>query len=165
MSLDRRAAARVGAAALLLVLAGCGADSTAGDAKDADARTGEQGLEKAADRTTCSEDASSVPTPYGAQFPDEWPFPPGTTVYDVEDRGDQGTIVTAVSTAPFREILDFLNDDVVARGFRVESGETEAHDAEAEWTGRGHHGRWAIRESAQCPGETVIQVLAAASAD
>ncbi len=106
-------------------------------------------------------DAKAVATPYGGQFPDAWPFPPGSVVYDVEDRGAQGTIVTAVSTAPFAAILAFLNHDVVARGFRVESGETEAHDAEAEWVGNAHRGRWAIRESAQCPGETVIQVLAA----
>ena len=44
----------------------------------------------------------------------------------------------------------------------AEKGETEAHDAEAEWKGNGFHGRWAIRESAKCSGETVIQVLSAA---
>jgi hypothetical protein len=158
MRLDRRAVAQVGAAALLLVLGACGSDPEASDEK-----AGEHGLEKAADRSTCAADAQAVPTPYGAQFPEDWPFPPGTIVYDVEDRGAQGTIVTAISTAPFKTILDFLNRDVVGQGFRVESGETEAHDAEAEWEGDGHRGRWAIRESAQCPDETVIQVLAAES--
>jgi hypothetical protein len=155
-----RRAAALGAAALLLTLAACG-----GDPGNADETRGEHDLEKAADRSTCAADAEAVATPYGGQFPAGWPFPPGTTVYDVEDRGEQGTIVTAISTASFKEILDFLNHDVVGQGFRVESGETEAHDAEAEWAGNGHRGRWAIRESAQCPGETVIQVLAAESAD
>ena len=149
-------AAPVGAAALLVVLTACGGSS--GATTD---RTGHDRLENAADRNTCAADAKAVATPYGAQFPDGWPFPAGTTVYDVEDRGAQGTIVTAVSTSPFKAILAFLNHDVAGRGFRVESGETEAHDAEAEWAGNGHRGRWAIRESAQCPGETVIQVLAA----
>jgi hypothetical protein len=138
---------------------GCGGGSGPARAKD----SAEHALEKAADRTTCAADAKPVATPYGGQFPDGWPFPAGTTVYDVEDRGAQGTIVTAISTASFKAILDFLNHDVAGRGFRVESGETEAHDAEAEWAGNGHRGRWAIRESAQCPGETVIQVLAAQS--
>lgn len=161
MRIDRRAAAGLGAAALLLAAAACGGDPQAVESKSA----GEHGLEQAADRNTCAADAKAVATPYGGQFPSGWPFPPGTTVYDVEDRGTQGTIVTAISTAPFKSILDFLNHDVVAQGFRVESGETEAHDAEAEWQGNGHRGRWAIRESAQCPGETVIQVLAATSAD
>jgi len=158
MRLPRRAAAPLGAAVLLVALAGCGGGPEAGHEK-----SGEPGLENAADRTTCAADAKTVPTPYGGQFPDAWPFPSGTTVYDVEDRGAQGTIVTAISTAPFTSILGFLNHDVVARGFRVESGETEEHDAEAEWEGNGHRGRWAIRESASCPGETVIQVLAATS--
>jgi len=160
MRLDRRAAAGLGAAALLLTLAACG-----GDPKNGDGRAGEDTLEKAADRNTCAAEAKPVATPYGGQFPEGWPFPPGTTVYDVEDRGDQGTIVTAISTAPLRTILDFLNHDVVGQGFRVESGETEAHDAEAEWEGHGHRGRWAIRESGECTGETVIQVLATESSD
>ena len=145
----------VWAAALLLGMSACGsAESKAHP-------DGAEHEDKAADARTCAADAQAVPTPYGGQFPDGWPFPAGTTVYDVEDRGDQGTIVTAISTAPFQEILDFLNKDVVAAGFKVESGETEEHDAEAEWAGNGHRGRWAIRESATCPGETVVQVLAA----
>ena len=159
MRLGRRAAAPLGAAALLLASAACGGHSGGTTATT----SGEHALGKAADRSTCAADARAVATPYGGQFPDAWPFPPGTTVYHVEDRGAQGTIVTAISTSPFHTILDFLNHDVVGRGFRVESGETEAHDAEAEWQGNGHRGRWAIRESAQCPGETVIQGLAATS--
>jgi hypothetical protein len=150
---------RVGAlgavAAVLLSMSACGSTGTK------EHESGTEHEDKAADTRTCAADAKAVATPYGGQFPDGWPFPAGTTVYDVEDRGDQGTIVTAISTAPFQEILDFLNHDVVAAGFTVESGETETHDAEAEWAGNGHRGRWAIRESAQCPGETVLQVLAA----
>jgi len=148
-----RMAARVGAAALLLAVAACGGDHEAAE-KDGD---------KAADVSTCSAEAKAVAAPYGGQFPEGWPFPPGTTVYDVEDRGDQGTILTAISTAPFQSILDFLNHDVVDAGFTITSGESEEHDAEAEWTGHEHRGRWAIRKSAHCPGETVVQVLAAES--
>ena len=152
-----RSAARVGAAALLLTLAACGGVHEADEHGDKDG-------DRAADVSTCSAAAKAVATPYGGQFPDGWPFPPGSTVYDVEDRGDQGTILTAISTAPFQTILDFLNHDVVDAGFTITSGETEEHDAEAEWTGHDHRGRWAIRESAHCPGETVVQVLAAESA-
>jgi len=157
----RRVGALVGAAVLLATLPACGSDSASDKNKE---KAGEAQLEKAADRNVCAADAKPVATPYGGQFPDGWPFPQGTTVYDVEDRGDQGTIVTAISTAPFTSILHFLNHEVVAAGFEVESGETEEHDAEADWQGNGHRGRWAIRESAQCPGETVVQVLAATSA-
>ncbi len=82
-------------------------------------------------------------------------------VFNAEDRGADGTIVTAVSSLEFTKILRFMNHDVVAAGFHIEEGETEEHDAEAEWEGNDFHGRWAIRESAQCSGETVIQVLSA----
>ena len=44
-------------------------------------------------------------------------------------------------------------------GFKITSGETEEHDAEANWSGNGYRGRWAIKESAQCDGDVVIQVL------
>jgi hypothetical protein len=155
MSTTRRAAALVGVAALVVAgVTGCerGSDDKA-----------EHDLEQAADQTTCRADASPAPTPYGDAFPGSWPFPPQTTVFHAEDRGAEGTIVTAVSSAPFEDVLAFLNGPVADAGFKVEKGETEEHDAEAEWTASGFRGRWAIRESAQCPGETVIQVLSARS--
>lgn len=155
MSTRRRAAALAGAAAVVVAaLTGCGSEP---DEK------ADHDLEQAADQTTCRADATSAATPYGEGFPESWPFPPQTTVFDTEDRGDDGTIVTAVSSAPFADVLAYLNGPVEDAGFRVEGGETEEHDAEAEWAGNGYRGRWAIRESAQCPGETVIQVLSARS--
>ena len=115
----------------------------------------------AADLSTCTDQATPAKTPYGSGFPEDWPFPPKTVVFNAEDRGADGTIVTGVSSTGFKQILAFMNGDVADRGFKVEKGETEEHDAEAEWDGNGFRGRWAIRESAQCPGETVIQVLSA----
>lgn len=151
-----RAAGLLVAAALMSTsLVACGGESEA-----------EKGNEKpgsgaAADLSTCKDEAKAAPPPYGDGFPADWAFPPGTVVYNAEDRGADGTIVTGVSSASFREILDFLNHDAVDAGFKIEKGETEDRDAEAEWQGNGFHGRWAIRESSACPGETVIQVLSA----
>lgn len=129
--------------------------------ESAEQRRAEHDMKQAADVSTCGADAKAAPTPYGDGFPDDWPFPPETTVHHAEDRGGDGTIVTGISSADFKSILDFMNHDVVDAGFAIEKGETEEHDAEAEWKGNSFHGRWAIRESAQCPGETVIQVLSA----
>ena len=70
-----------------------------------------------------------------------------------------GTIVTGVTATRFPSVLAFMNHQVAGAGFEVEKGETEEHDAEAEWRGNGFRGRWSIRESATCPGETVVQVL------
>ena len=150
-----RAGALLGAAALVLpTVAGC--DS-------AEEKQAKHDIEQAADLSTCRADATAADTPYGDGFPDDWPFPPQTTVFNSEDRGSDGTIVSAISSSGFADILAFMNGEVVDAGYRVDKGETEPHDAEAEWSGNGFRGRWAIRESSQCPGETVIQVLSAAS--
>ena len=147
-----------GGSALLLSLAliACGDDAESeGKVGDAD-----KDFSVAPDQSTCRADADAIDQPYADTFPTQWVFPPDTTAFGVEDRGDAGTIVTAVSSASFQEILDFLNHDEVDAGFAITEGETEEHDAEANWTSDGYRGRWSIRESASCAGETVIQVLA-----
>jgi hypothetical protein len=155
----RRAAAALAAAALLgASLSSCGGKSEAEKEREAKAK---EGFSAAADMKTCSKDAKPAAKPYGSSFPKSWPFPQQSIVFNAEDRSGAGTIVTAVSSAPFKDVLAFMNKDVVAAGFKIKDGETEAHDAEAEWAGHGYTGRWAIRESASCHGDTVIQVLSA----
>jgi hypothetical protein len=161
-----------GLTATLLIgsLTGCGGSSDKASGTGSDGGTtasaagvpaGEGDMNGAADITTCRSDAHPAPTPYGKNFPQDWPFPTDAVVFHAEDRGVDGTIVTAVSSLPFSQILDFMNTDVATAGFHRDSGETEARDAEAEWEGNGFHGRWAIKKSADCAGDTVIQVLAA----
>ena len=155
-------------ALLVATLTSCGGSSdktsdSGSGSKAAEATrepAGEGELTGAADLATCRSDAQPAATPYGDNFPQDWPFPSDAVVYHAEDRGADGTIVTAVTSQPFTDVLEFMNTDVVAAGFDRESGETEEHDAEAEWEGNGFHGRWAIKESGDCPGDTVIQVLA-----
>ena len=137
-------------------LAGCGGGS---DKRSHDDKEAGDGFSAAADLSTCKADAKPAAKPYGEGFPQDWPFPPQSVVFHAENRGADGTIVTAVSSSPFKAILKFMNHDVVSAGFKIEQGETEEHDAEAEWKGNGFRGRWAIRESAKCSGETVVQVL------
>ena len=90
-------------------------------------------------------------------FPTSWVFPPDTTAFNVEEQGSTGTIVTAVSETPSRRSSSFLNNEEVDAGFEITEGETEEDDAEANWTTEDYRGRWTIRESAGCPGETVVQ--------
>jgi hypothetical protein len=142
------------AVAALLSLAACGGSDSSAAAKDPD---GDE-FSAAADRSTCLADAEQIADP-GA-FPSDFPMPPQTVVYDAEDRGDEGTIVTGVTDLPFKDVLAALNGPAQDAGYKVTNGETEEHDAEANWEGNGYRGRWAIRESATCPGETVVQVLA-----
>jgi hypothetical protein len=147
----RGTAATVAAAALLL--AGCGSSGSGSEAKGKDV------FEKAADRTVCVKDATAIST-YPTGFPRDFPFPPSTVVYNAQDRGQEGVVLTGVTTLPFKQVLAALNGKAQAAGFKVTSGETEEHDAEANWSGNGYRGRWAIRESGSCAGQTVVQVLA-----
>jgi hypothetical protein len=138
---------------LLLLPTACGGGRDSGTA-DPDAG----GLSAAADTTTCADEATQVTsTPDG--FPDDFPLPSGTVVFNVEDRGKDGVIATGVTTTAFDDVLSAMNAAKKA-GYRVTSGETEEDDAEADWTGHGYVGRWAIKKSASCPGETVVQLLA-----
>lgn len=137
---------------LLLALAACGGESESERQRD------HEGLSQAADRNTCLAQAHRAEIPKG--FPEDFPFPRRTVVYNVEDRRDAGTIVTGVTDLPFKQVLAALNGPAQKAGFTVTNGETEEHDAEANWEGNGYRGRWAIRESATCDGETVVQVLA-----
>ena len=149
--------------ALLLSTATACGGSAEKSAEKQGADGGRGATSAAADLSTCRGDATAAATPYGDGFPADWPFPPRTVVFHAEHRKGGATIVTAVSSSGFKDILAFMNRRVVGAGFATQKGETEERDAEAEWRGNGFRGRWAIRESASCRGETVIQVLSARS--
>jgi hypothetical protein len=138
---------------VLLALSACG-----GTDSSASVDPHQQGFSAAADRSTCLADAKMV-TSLPVGYPIAFPMPPQTVVYDAEDRGSEGVVVTGVTDLPFKDVLAALNGPAQDAGYKVTNGETEEHDAEANWEGNGYRGRWAIRESASCPGDTVVQVL------
>lgn len=141
------------AAALLLLPSACGGGDGGADAHGPDA----DGFSTAPDTDTCIKDATAVTTtPHG--YPASFPLPPGTVVFNVEDRGEDGVIATGVTATPFHDVLTAMNSAKKA-GFEITSGETEQDDAEANWVGNGYIGRWAINKSATCPTETIIQLL------
>ncbi len=147
----RLAPSAVAVGALLLLTAGCG-----GSSSNPDAASGS--FSAAADTSTCVTDATQVSsTP--ADYPRDFPMPAGTVLYHVEDRGADGVIATGVTATPFAQVLAALNGPAQRAGYKVTDGETEDHDAEANWKGNGYLGRWAIRVSSTCRGETVIQML------
>ncbi|GAA1952062.1 hypothetical protein GCM10009798_09140 [Nocardioides panacihumi] len=147
----RRLAAAAALATLATVAAACGSgDADAGDHQTRDAHA-------AADSSTCVADATAV-TSTPPAYPADFPLPKDTVVFNIEDRGADGVIATGVTTTRFDDVLTAMNDSQQA-GFKVTSGETEEDDAEANWTGNGFTGRWAIKKSATCPGETVVQLL------
>jgi hypothetical protein len=150
----RRALAAPLVAALLLTPTACGGDeSDAADAHESE----EGGFSAAADTDTCVDDATAA-TAAPAGYASDFPLPQGTVVYNIEDRGEDGVIATGVTALPFDDVLEAMNASEEA-GFHITGGETEEDDAEANWSGNGYVGRWAIKKSATCAGETVIQLL------
>ena len=148
-----------------LLLAGCGSRETqdapvpTAVSESASAQGSETSIEHAADTRTCVADATEYDGTPPAGFATGFPLPDGAVLHSVEDRGADGVIGTAVVRADLEDVLAVLNGEAQRAGYRVTSGETEEHDAEASWAGNGLVGRWAIRDSATCPGEVVIQLL------
>ena len=160
-----------GAALALLLAAGttaCGSDGSSGSSSapstssapssSASQEDGEKSGE-AADTSTCVADARPWKGTEPAGFARDFPLPPGAVLFGVQDRGADGVVATAVVKGGLRTVLAHLNGPAQAAGFEFTEGETEEHDAEANWTGRGYRGRWAIRDSTTCPGEVVLQLL------
>jgi hypothetical protein len=141
------------AVAAVLLTAGCGGSS---DASGTDPDAGD--FSAAADTSTCVADATQVAS-FPDGYPKDFPLPDGTVLYNVQDRGADGVVATGVTSTAFQDVLKALNGPAQKAGYQVSSGETEDHDAEANWSGNGFTGRWAIKESATCPGETVVQLL------
>lgn len=149
-----RTLAAVFASALITLLAGCGGHQA--EVTDQDAG---KGFSAAADTSTCTKDATAVSS-YPVGYPKDFPLPDQTIVYHVQDLGAGGVVATGVTPLPLKDVLAALNGPAQDAGFKVSHGETEDHDAEANWSGKGYVGRWAIKDSASCPGEVVIQLLA-----
>jgi hypothetical protein len=143
------------ALAVLVATAGC--SSSGGDP---DAGSNRADVSSA----VCSKDAAAKKVDLPSGFPADFPLPPGTIVYSVDNRGsDEGIVVTGVTSTPFKDVLKALQSQLPAKGFRADNGETEPHDAESDWTSNGYQGRWAIREIPQCSGDTLVNVVARAT--
>jgi hypothetical protein len=112
----------------------------------------------------CSKDAAAKQVSLPDGFPADFPLPPGTILYSVDNRGADGIVVTGVTGTAFKSVLSSLQKDLPAHGYTPKAGETEPHDAESNWTSAGYDGRWAIREIPQCSGETLVNVVARAKA-
>ena len=162
-----RAAGLVGVLVLATGTAACGGSGassssptrTASSSASSASAGEEDGGKEAADTSTCVADARPYTGTPPAGFARSFPLPRGAVLFAVQDRGADGVVATAVVKASLRTVLAHLNGPAQAKGFKVTEGETEEHDAEANWTGNGYRGRWAIRDSAACPGEVVLQLL------
>jgi hypothetical protein len=143
----------VGAAAALIVLAGCGTDEMEAAMESPSGSGG--GAAQAA--LTCAKDAAQVDLP--ASFPAEASLPDGYVVTGSQARSAGRTVVTAVSPKPFKQTLADMQQAYSSRGWTPFEGEVEARDAESNFKGHDLRGRWAIRQIPECPDNTSVSVL------
>jgi hypothetical protein len=148
----RRTAALSAAVCCVLTFSACSSEE-----KDADA---DKGSPVNVASSVCSKDAAAKQVSLPDGFPADFPLPPGTIVYSVDNRGADGIVVTGVTATPFKSVLSSLQTDLPAHGYTPKEGETEPHDAESNWSSASYDGRWAIREIPQCSGETLVNVVA-----
>jgi hypothetical protein len=144
--------------ALVLVtaaaLAGCGSGES-----DEDKKSEKQLRASGAPTPVCVDQAKDTAVP--AAFPSQFPLPEGAKVYATQKRSGGRTIVYAVVDRDVKAVLKQLQSEVPAAGFKPSEGEVEERDAESNWKGNGYTGRWAIREVADCTGQTSVTVLSA----
>jgi hypothetical protein len=92
------------------------------------------------------------------------PLPAGTVVVAVQQRADGTTVVTGVVPTAEAAALKQLQRSYSSGGWKLTEGETEARDAESNFTGAGITGRWGIRQLSDCsPTATRIDLVTRAA--
>jgi hypothetical protein len=136
------------AALLLLSVAACDGGTADGSAAGSpgSAETG-KGAEQPGtpQKVDCPGKATAVDLPEGFAAP----LPDGAVVVAVQERDGGRTVVTAVVPAAEPDVLAELQSAYPAAGLTLTEGETEARDAESNFTGD-VTGRWGIRELPDC---------------
>jgi hypothetical protein len=143
------------------LLAGCG-EGGASAASPSSSHEADGGKGAGAERSgtpetvDCPADATAVDVPGGFSAP----LPQGTVVVAVDQRDDGRTVLTGVVPAAEPDVLADLQQAYPAAGITLTEGETEARDAESNFTGGGLTGRWGIRTLENCsPAATRIDLV------
>ncbi len=149
--MDRRGWRAVAMAAALAAMAGC----TAGSGSGATVPTPNAFTASAAAIPECAEVGSAIQLPLG--FPSDFPLPPGTVFDDVREAGG-GVVLNGVVPLSFEEATRYLADHFPGSGLELGDSDSEAGEAEADFSGGGVRGRWKLHEIAGCDGASTLRV-------
>jgi hypothetical protein len=131
---------------LAFVLGGCGGD---GDKK----ATGQPTVTTLPD---CAPDATRVALP--AAFPEAFPLPKGALVR--KGRDDGKTInVEALVPGEIRDVAGALLDGLPRAGFDLGEGDSEEHEAESHFTGKGFAGFFKLNTIGGCEGANTLALV------
>ncbi|MGZ4622147.1 MAG: hypothetical protein ACXVGD_08605 [Blastococcus sp.] len=132
---------------------GAASSSAGGDTDAASTSAESSGTPQTVD---CPGKAKAVTVPAGFLAP----LPAGTVVVAVGSRSGGRTVVTGVVPGAEHDVLKQLQDAYLSAGLTLTDGETEADDAESNFTGSAVTGRWSIRAMDECsPAATRIDVV------
>lgn len=148
--MDRRSWRAVVAAAALVTVTGCAAGSGTGGTATATSTAA-----SAAAIPDCADVGAAVELP--TVFPVDFPLPPGTVFDDVREAGGS-VVVSGVVPLPFDEATRYLADGFPGSGLELGESDSEAGEAEADFSGAGLTGRWKLHEIAGCDGASTLSV-------
>lgn len=87
-----------------------------------------------------------------AEFPREFPFPPGSVLTSARPTAGGGVYVAGYTPGTLQEVTRFFLDALPKAGFEHGIGDSEPWEAESDFTGHGYEGHWLIATLADCPG-------------
>lgn len=87
-------------------------------------------------------------------------FPDRTVVYDVDEHGDNGIVLTGVTDTAFRASAAQMRARYTDPPFEVVGYDTAESALGANWSGPSISGRWVVSDiSATCRGDTEVKIL------
>jgi hypothetical protein len=113
-----------------------------------------------ANRGGCPSPAALTSIGIPAQFPKNFPLPPGTVITNQQDRGQNRFVIDTVAPLGLKAVATFFDQELPKAGFNLTSKDAEEGEAEGEYKGNGVSGRWLARGSDACPNVVVLTVLA-----
>ena len=102
-------------------------------------------------------DAGPVVEP-PAEFPSQFPLPPGTVLTSTRPTAGGGTYVAGYAPGTLQDVARFFVDELPKSGFTLGIGDSEPWEAESAFSGHGYEGHWVIATIGDCPGALHIAV-------
>ena len=133
---------------LCILLAGC-SGSAAMPTEAADS-AGEQTPELPA----CAEVGPAISLP--AEFPPNFPLPPGTVIHASRNTEEGVLIVDAVMPVSLQAAADFFLRELPTAGFLLGFGDSEFDEAESAFSGNGYDGHFKVHSILDCPGAVTL---------
>ena len=169
MTRSRLATMLAGAVAATLCLVACSDDGSTPSAGSEDSTATpeaptetpseptETPTETPTDSPVCHPEATevSIPPEMGNLV-----FPERTVIFDVDVRGDSGTVLTGVTDLLYRAAAAQMRKRYSAPPFSILNLDEIEGALGAVWLGPGISGRWQVTDiSDTCPGDTEVRVL------